>query len=190
MTLLGLFSAARAWWMFRVMGHGDVAILDGGLKKWKAEGRALDDGPPPPSQERHFTARLQGMMVRDKSDMARLSERAAGQIVDARGRERFAGTAPEPREGLRSGRIPGSNNLPYTELLNEDGTVKPADDIREAFISAGLDLSKPVSTTCGSGVTAAILALGLTLIGHKNHGLYDGSWSEWGADTDLPVETD
>ena len=186
----GLFSAARAWWMFRVMGHGDVAILDGGLKKWKAEGRALDDGPPPPTQERHFTARLQGMMVRDKSDMARLSERAAGQIVDARGRERFAGTAPEPREGLRSGRIPGSNNLPYTDLLNEDGTVKPADDIREAFISAGLDLTKPIATTCGSGVTAAILALGLTLIGHKNHGLYDGSWTEWGADTDLPVETD
>ena len=187
---VGLFSAARAWWMFRVMGHDDVAILDGGLKKWKAEGRPLEDRPPPPAQERHFTARFQAMMVRDKSDMARMAERAAAQIIDARGRDRFSGTAPEPREGLRSGHIPGSSNLPYSELLNEDGTVRPVDDIREAFINAGVDLSKPVATTCGSGVTAAVLALGLTLVGHKNHSLYDGSWTEWGADSKLPVETD
>ena len=186
---VGLFSAARAWWMFRVMGHQDVAILDGGLPKWKDEGRPLEDGLPPPQQERHFTARLQTMMVKDKSDMSRISANGGSQILDARAAERFEGTAPEPREGLRSGHIPGSRNLPYSDLLNPDGTLMDSDELRTAYERAGIDIAKPVVTSCGSGVTAAVLSLGLTILEARNHALYDGSWSEWGADESLPIET-
>lgn len=186
---VGLFSAARAWWMFQVMGHPDAAILDGGLPKWKAEGRPLEDVPPRPRQERHFTARLQTMMVKDKTEMAGIAETGGMQIVDARGAKRFEGTAPEPRQGLRSGHIPGSRNLPYTGLLNRDGTLLDDDAIRAAFTGAGIDLGGPVVTSCGSGVTAAVLTLGLTLSGARRHSLYDGSWTEWGGDESLPVET-
>ncbi len=186
---LGLFSAARAWWMFRVMGHDDVALLDGGLAKWKSEERPLEDGPSRPRQERHFTARLQTMKVRDGGDVAKASADGSPQIVDARAAERFAGDAPEPRPGLRSGHIPGSRNLPFTELLNGDGTVRTPDEIRIAFESAGIDLSRPVITSCGSGVTAAVLTLGLELLGHHRNSLYDGSWTDWGGDTSRPLET-
>jgi thiosulfate/3-mercaptopyruvate sulfurtransferase len=177
---LGMFSAARAWWMFQVMGHAEAAVLDGGLPKWKAEGRPLEDGPPHPSQERHFTARVNTMMVRDLDEVARAAEGGREQIVDARGAPRFTGEAPEPRPGLRSGHIPGSRNLPYADLFNGDGTFKADGDLRSAFEGAGVDLAKPVITSCGSGVTAAILSLGLTVLGHRNHALYDGSWSQWG----------
>jgi len=186
---LGLFSAARVWWMFRVMGHDDVAILDGGLAKWIAEGRPLEEGVPAPRSERHFTARIKTMMVRDKDDLVAASRRGDTQILDARSPGRFAGREPEPREGLRSGHIPGSLNLPYASLLNGDGTLKDDVELRRAFEAAGVDLSRPVVTTCGSGVTAAILSLGLELLGHRKVSLYDGSWSEWGADETLPVDS-
>ena len=186
---VGLFSAARAWWMFQVMGHKDAAILDGGLPKWKMEGRALEDGAPPPQQERHFTARLQTMLVKDKSDMLSIAEDGGMQIVDARAANRFEGSAPEPREGLRSGHIPGSQSLPYGQLLKDNGTFRGNDELRAAFADAGVDIDAPVVTSCGSGVTAAILSLGLTVLGARKHALYDGSWSEWGADDALPIET-
>ena len=185
----GLFSAARVWWMFRVMGHDDVAVLNGGFPKWLEEGRPTDDGPARLRQEKHFTARLQTMMVRDSDDVLRASNTGTAQIVDARSAARFAGTAPEPREGLRSGHIPGSLNVPYGDLLTETGTMRTNDEIKSLFAGTGLDFAKPIITTCGSGVTAAVLTLGLANAGVSNTALYDGSWSDWGADENLPVET-
>ncbi len=185
----GLFSAARVWWTFRVFGHTDVAVLDGGLAKWKAEGRPLEDGPPPPSQERHFTARRQASMVNDRDDVVAAIAGNTIQIADARSPARFAAAEPEPRPGVRGGHMPGARNVHYARLLDATGCLKPVDEIRQAFVDAGIDLSRPIITSCGSGVTAAILLLGLELIGHNDHGLYDGSWSEWGADAALPVET-
>ena len=186
---LGLFSAARAWWMFRVMGHNDVAVLDGGLPKWRAEGRPVEDGEPRPVQERHFTARLDATMVRDMADVSRVRESGAAQIVDARPAGRFRGEEPEPRQGLRPGHVPGSRNVPFPTLLNSDGTLKSPDELKRAFEAAGVDLDRPVITMCGSGVTAAMLYLGLDLIGHRDHALYDGSWAEWGADPEAPIVT-
>jgi thiosulfate/3-mercaptopyruvate sulfurtransferase len=187
---VGLFSAARAWWMFRVFGHGDVAVLDGGLPKWKAEGRPLAEGPPGPVQERHFTARFNSALVRDKDEVRRAIETGDAEIADARSPARFAGAEPEPRAGLRSGHMPGAHNLHYARLLNPDGTIKDAAGIKSALSESGIDLSRPIVTSCGSGVTAAIVNLGLELVGHSDHGLYDGSWSEWGADPDLPITSE
>ena len=185
----GLFSAARVWWMFRVMGHDDVAVLNGGLPKWQAEGRPLEDGPARPRPEKHFTARLQTMLVRDRAEVARAARDDSANIVDARAAARFRGEAAEPRPGLRSGHIPGSRNLPYDTLLQDDGTLRDPQEIRRLFADAGVDLRRPVITSCGSGVTAAVLALGLALIGHEQTAIYDGSWSEWGADAESPVAT-
>lgn len=185
----GLFSAARAWWMFRIFGHDDVAVLDGGFPKWKAEGRAVDEAPPGKPQERHFSARVQSMMVRDKADVLGAIKSGKSQIADARSPGRFTGAEPEPRPGVRSGHMPGAANVHYATLLNKDGTLKSPDEIAKIFAAAGIDVKKPVITSCGSGVTAAILTLGLTLIGAKEHALYDGSWSEWGAAADTPVAT-
>ena len=185
----GLFSAARAWWMFRTFGHDDVVVLDGGLPKWMAEGRELEEGPEEARQERHFTARFQNMMVRSKEEVLGTVTSGSAQIADARSPARFAGTEPEPRPGVRSGHIPGAFNVHYRNLLRPDGTLKPNDELREKFEAAGIDLSRPVITSCGSGVTAAILTLALTMIGHNDHTLYDGSWSEWGSDAALPAET-
>jgi thiosulfate/3-mercaptopyruvate sulfurtransferase len=187
---VGLFSAARAWWMFRVFGHDDVAVLDGGLPKWKAEGRPLAEGPPGPVQERHFTARFNSVLVRDKDEVRRAIETGDAEIADARSPARFAGVEPEPRAGLRSGHMPGAHNLHYARLLNADGTIKDAAGIKAALSESGIDLSRPIVTSCGSGVTAAIVNLGLELLGHTDHGLYDGSWSEWGADPELPITTE
>lgn len=184
---VGLYSAARAWWMFRVFGHNDVAVLDGGLPKWKAEGRTLTEGPPGPVQERHFTARFNSVMVRDKHEVHQAIKTGGAVIADARSPARFTGAEPEPRAGLRSGHMPGARNLHYATLLNPDGTIKDGAAIEAALSQAGIDLSRPVITSCGSGVTAAILDLGLELIGHTDHAVYDGSWSEWGADPALPV---
>ncbi|MBL8894640.1 MAG: 3-mercaptopyruvate sulfurtransferase, partial [Rhizobiales bacterium] len=170
----GLFSAARAWWMFRVFGHDDVAVLDGGLLKWKAEGRPLEDGPATKPQERHFTARYQAMMVRDKADVLRAVAKRDAEIADARSFPRFTAQEPEPRPGVRGGHMPGAKNVHYATLLRPDGTLKSSDEIAKVFAAAGVDPAKPVITSCGSGVTAAILSLGLTLIGAKDHGLYDG----------------
>jgi thiosulfate/3-mercaptopyruvate sulfurtransferase len=185
----GLFSAARAWWMFRIFGHDDVAVLDGGFPKWKAEGRPIDEDPPGRPQERHFSARFQSMMVRDKNDILSAVATGKAQIADARSPGRFTGAEPEPRPGIRSGHVPGAANVHYATLLEPDGTLKSPDEIAKVFGAAGVDVKKPVITSCGSGITAAILTLGLTLIGAKDHALYDGSWSEWGAASDTPIET-
>lgn len=184
----GLFSAARVWWLFRLMGKTDVAVLDGGLPKWRAEGRQIDDMPPV-VRDRHMTVQRQNQMVKDVTQVAAASKLRDYEIIDARSAERFRGEAPEPRPGLRAGHIPGSKNVPYTTLLNADGTMKDTDALRAAFTGAGTNLDKPVITTCGSGITAAILSLALERIGHSNHALYDGSWSEWGMYPDLKIAT-
>jgi len=185
----GLFSAARAWWMFKVFGHVEAAILDGGLPKWRAEGRPLEDGPPARPQERHFTARFQSMMVRDMKEVSEALKSGAAQLADARSPARFQAKEHETRPGVRSGHMPGAHNIHYATLLKSDGTLKSAADIASVFAAAGVDVSKPVITSCGSGVSAAILTLGLTLIGARRHALYDGSWAEWGGNPDTPVVT-
>ena len=185
----GLFSAARAWWMFKVFGHEDVAVLDGGLPKWKAENRPLDDGPALPPQERHFTARFRAMMVRDMKQVAAALKAGTAQVADARSGTRYRGEEVEPRANVRAGRMPGAHNVHYASLLKPDGTLKSPAEIEALFRAAGVDLSKPVITSCGSGITAAILSLGLTLIGARDHALYDGSWTEWGGTPDNPVMT-
>jgi thiosulfate/3-mercaptopyruvate sulfurtransferase len=182
----GLFSAARVWWTFRLMGKTDVAVLDGGFPKWRAEGREVEDLPPM-IRDRHMTVQRHAGLVKDVTQVANASKLGHAQIIDARGAARFAGTAPEPRAGLRAGHIPGARSLPYTEVLNPDGTMKPVAALRDVFAAAGVDLAKPAITTCGSGVTAAILSLALERLGHRNHALYDGSWAEWGMYDDLPL---
>jgi thiosulfate/3-mercaptopyruvate sulfurtransferase len=183
----GLFSAARVWWTFRLMGKTDVAVLDGGFPKWQAEGREVEDMPPV-LRDRHITVSRQHGLVKDVTQVAHAAKLGEAEIIDARSAARFKGEAPEPRPGLRSGHIPGSKNVPYASLLNPDGTMKPVADLRAVFEAAGVNLSKPAITACGSGVTAAILSLALERMGHKNHALYDGSWAEWGMYEDLAVE--
>lgn len=184
----GLMSAARVWWLFKLMGQENVAVLDGGFPKWQAEERPVEDMPPIP-RDRHMTVRFQNQLVRDVTQVAHASKLGAPQIVDARSAVRFRGEAEEPREGLRAGHVPGSRNVPFGELLTEAGTMKDEEGIRAVFEGAGVDLQKPIITTCGSGVTAAVLALALERIGHKDWSLYDGSWAEWGAFPTVPVAT-
>ena len=184
----GLMSAARVWWLFRLMGQMDVAVLDGGFPKWQAEGHPVEDMPPV-VRDRHMTVRMQNQLVRDVTQVAAASKLGDHSIVDARSAARFRGEAPEPREGLRSGHIPGSRNVPFTDLLNKDKTMKDPAALRAIFEAAGVDLSKPIITSCGSGVTAAVLALALERMGHSNWSLYDGSWAEWGAFPTVPVAT-
>ena len=182
----GLYSAARVWWTFRIFGARNVLILDGGLPKWTAEGRPLEKGDVkrPPKK---FTAEMNVGPVAMLADVRMALTSEGAQVVDARSAERFSGKAPEPRPGLRSGHMPGSFNVPYSRLV-ENGRLLPRERIQAAFVEAGVDLDKPIITTCGSGLTAAILTLALELIGREPKGLYDGSWAEWGSRPDLAVE--
>ncbi|MEZ5828244.1 MAG: 3-mercaptopyruvate sulfurtransferase [Hyphomicrobiales bacterium] len=185
----GMFSAPRVWWMFRVMGAEDVSVLNGGLPKWRSEGRPLMTGEPAPRTSRHFTARRNLDLLRDVDDMKTLIHDKSATILDARSPDRFAGKAPEPRPGLRSGHMPGAHNVPYGQLINMDGTLKPGDQLNSLFEAAGVDPHKPVVTSCGSGITACVLALALAETGHRRTSVYDGSWAEWGANESLPIET-
>lgn len=179
-----LHSAARAWWMLRIFGAHYVGLLDGGLQKWKAEGRMLASGPEH-HRHGHFTAFLDRKAVVDKAAVRALVG-GGEEIVDARPAARFAGEDDEPRPGLASGHIPGSRNAPQSDFFNADNSWKLGEDLRAVFDRAGVDLTKPMVTTCGSGVTAAVVLFGAHLLGKQDVRLYDGSWSEWGADPDTP----
>lgn len=183
----GLFSAARVWWTFRVMGGRDVRILDGGLPQWTAEGRPTEQGITAHSPG-HFAARFDAGSVRDLGEVRDLVDAGGGQIVDARPAARFRGEAPEPRAGLRAGHIPGSRNVPFDQVV-ANGHLKGAEELRAVFAAAGIDPSKPVVASCGSGVSAAILTLALTTLGSENVAIYDGSWADWGSHADAPIET-
>ncbi len=184
----GLFSAARVWWTFRLMGKTDVAVLDGGFPKWRAEGHPVEDMPPA-LRDRHMTVQRQAGLVKDVTQVAAAAKLGDHTIVDARSPGRFRGEEAEPRPGVRPGHIPGAVNVHYRSLLNGDGTMKSVADLMQIFALAGVDPDKPVITTCGSGVTAAILNLALERIGRRDHALYDGSWAEWGSYGDLKVAT-
>ncbi|MFZ1102797.1 MAG: 3-mercaptopyruvate sulfurtransferase [Hyphomicrobiaceae bacterium] len=187
---VGLYSAARAWWMLRIMGHNDVAVLNGGLKKWKAEGHPMEDGEPPRRSPRHFTPRFHAELVRDAGEVRALIGHPVTQVVDARSAGRFEGREPDPRPGLRVGHIPGSRNVPYASLLNADGTVKTELELRAVLTAAGVDIGRPVVASCGSGVTAGVVALALAVLGRPYTAIYDGSWVEWGAEANgLPIAT-
>lgn len=185
---MGLFSAARVWWLFKLMGQNNIAVLDGGLPKWQSEGRPVEDLPPV-IRDRHMTVRRQNQMVKDVTQVSAASKLGDYEIIDARSPGRFRGEEPEPRAGLRPGHIPGSKNVCFKDLLNADQTMKNPAEIRQIFEAAGVDFNKPAITTCGSGVTAAVLSLGLERIGKTDHSLYDGSWSEWGMFPTVPVAT-
>lgn len=182
----GIMSAARVWWLFHLFGKTDTAVLDGGLPKWLAEGREVEDMPPI-LRDRHMTVARNAQLIKDVTQVASASKLKDAQILDARSAARFKGEAPEPREGLRSGHVPGSISLPYTDLQNPDGTMKPDAELAAIMAAKGIDMKVPVITTCGSGVTAAIINLALARLGHRNHALYDGSWAEWGMYNDLKV---
>lgn len=183
----GFYSAPRVWWTLRTMGADHVHVLDGGFPKWQAEDQPVEDDTPRRTPT-HFASRLNHAAVADLAQMTADIRSGVRQVLDARSADRFAGIAPEPREGLRGGHMPSAFNLPFTQLISEDGTFKTGSCLEAAFQGAGIDLSKPITTTCGSGVTAAILTLGLTLLGVRDLALYDGSWSEWGSREDTDIE--
>ena len=181
-------SAARAWWTFRAFGHARTAVLDGGIGKWRAEGRSLEQGAVRLPAAR-FTARLDPSVVRSLADIQANLERRAEQVVDLRPAGRFAGVDPEPRPGLRGGHIPGSRSLPHTELVAPDGTLLPPETLRRRLAEAGIDPARPVIATCGSGTSACTLALALHVLGREGTAVYDGSWTEWGSRADTPIAT-
>jgi thiosulfate/3-mercaptopyruvate sulfurtransferase len=180
-------SAPRVWWTFRVFGHDRVAVLDGGMGKWRRESRPTERGTVT-LPAGHFTARLDRTAVRDLATIRANIQEKREQVVDVRSVGRFAGTEPEPRPGLRAGHVPGSKNLSFTQLVGPDGTILPEDELRRRLEAAGLDLSQPIVATCGSGTSACALVLSLELLGHRNTAVYDGAWAEWGARADTPIE--
>jgi thiosulfate/3-mercaptopyruvate sulfurtransferase len=182
-------SAPRVWWTFRVFGHDRVSVLDGGMGKWRREGRPLESGTVTLPAGR-FTARLNHGAVRDLEAIRRNIHHKREQLVDLRSAGRFAGSEPEPRPGLRAGHVPGSVNLPFTELVHPDGTFLPAGELRRRLEARGLDLSQPIVATCGSGTSACALVLGLELLGYENTAVYDGAWTEWAGRSDTPVESE
>ena len=185
---LGLFSAPRVWWNFRAMGHQRAVVLDGGLAKWLAEGRPVESGWREPVHG-HFKAHARPDLVRDLEAVRAALAAGSEQLLDARPADRFNGQAPEPRTGLRSGHMPGALNLPWSSLVQADGALLPAEALRAAFEGAGIDLASPIITSCGSGISASLLALALARLGRDDVAVYDGSWSEWGARVDTPVVT-
>ncbi len=186
----GGMAAARVWWTFRVFGHGDICLLNGGMKTWRAEGRPVSNELQAP-EPAAYAAVKNDALVRDIDQILGNVESGNEQVIDARTKERFEGTAPEPREGSRPGHIPGSVNLPFFQLMDKDNNLamRPANNLAAAFAEAGLDLGRPVTASCGSGVTASMLAFGLFLLGKEDVAVYDGSWSEWGSRPDTPIET-
>ncbi|MES1198625.1 MAG: 3-mercaptopyruvate sulfurtransferase [Pseudomonadota bacterium] len=185
----GVFSAARAWWTFRAMGHEDVAVLDGGFPAWQTAGYPIETGPPDKRMERHFTSRFRADLVRDLKDMRWAVETGRQLILDARPSDRFAGKAAEPRPDLRSGHMPGAHNIPVATLVTPEGFMRPRAELEQVFAAEGVSGKSPVVCTCGSGVTAAVIALALARIGRWDAPIYDGSWAEWGAQNDTPVAT-
>jgi thiosulfate/3-mercaptopyruvate sulfurtransferase len=184
-----LTGACRVWWMFQAFGHAKAVVLDGGIGKWRAEGRAEENAIAKPNAA-NYQAAYNDNMVRSIDQVLTLIERGgAEQILDARAAGRFDGSVPEPREGMRSGHMPGALNLPYDKLLQADGTLREGEELRALFTEAGVNLEQPVVTSCGSGVSAAVLLLGLRSLGYEDNRLYDGSWSEWGSRDDTPIVT-
>jgi thiosulfate/3-mercaptopyruvate sulfurtransferase len=186
---LGLFSAARGWWMMRVFGHDETAVLDGGLPKWRTEDRPLETAEPVLPSPVNFEPALRPELVRDLAAMKTIVADGSALVLDTRPAGRFAGTTPEPRPGVRGGHMPGAHNIPFNQLLAADGTMLPPDALRACFAAEGVDGSRPVVTSCGTGVTAAVLTLGLVVAGLPAGALYDGSWSEWGGRPDTAVES-
>jgi thiosulfate/3-mercaptopyruvate sulfurtransferase len=185
----GLASAARGWWLMGLFGHDAAAVLDGGLPKWLREGRAIETGAPPAPSPASFRPDYRAARLRGVGDVLGNVTSRAELVLDARAEGRFTGAVPEPRAGMRSGHIPGSASVPYTDLLNADGTFRAPEALRARFAAAGADGARPLVTSCGSGVTACILTLGLRLAGLPEGAVYDGSWTEWGGRADTPVDT-
>lgn len=184
----GLFSAARVWWTFRVMGHEDVVVLDGGFPAWERGGYPIEATPPQQRMERHFTARFRADLVRNLSDMRRAVE-AGANILDARPAPRFRGEAAEPRAGVRAGHMPGARSVPSSSLVNENGSLRPKAELERIFADAGAETNQIALCSCGSGITAAVIALALARLGRWDAAVYDGSWAEWGGRDDTPIAT-
>lgn len=184
----GMFSAPRVWWLLRIFGAGNTYVLDGGFDSWKAQGLPMETGEPASPEPTEFNATLNSGAITSFDEMRSIVEGQTSMIADARGAGRFTGVEPEPREGMRSGHMPGARNVPFT-LLSKNGQLKPVNELRQILEDSGLDLDQSVVTTCGSGVTAAVITLALQSVGHTRNTLYDGSWSQWGGREDTPVAT-